>query len=143
MGRTLELNPGETERMETAIEQVILGKMDAEVLLEKRPARRPNGVGRLQPSVTFDTAASLTFTLVEIVAEDRPGLLHDLARAVSLAGCNIEVVLVDTRGHKARCWLAGPKPTWVLCVSLKAGQRCHRRPRFNVRRGLNWKLSSD
>jgi len=101
MGRTLELNPGETERMETALEQVILGKMDAEVLLEKRPARRPNGVGRLQPSVTFDPAASLTSTLVEIVAEDRPGLLHDLARAISLAGCNIEVVLVDTKAHKA------------------------------------------
>jgi [protein-PII] uridylyltransferase len=101
MGRTLELNPDETGRMETALEQVILGKMDAEVLLEKRPARRPNGVGRLRPSVTFDTAASLTSTLVEIVAEDRPGLLHDLARAISLAGCNIEVVLVDTKAHKA------------------------------------------
>jgi [protein-PII] uridylyltransferase len=100
-GRTLELNPDETGRMETAIEQVILGKMDAEVLLEKRPARRPNGVGRLRPAVTFDTAASLTSTLVEIVAEDRPGLLHDLARAISLAGCNIEVVLVDTKAHKA------------------------------------------
>jgi UTP:GlnB (protein PII) uridylyltransferase len=89
--------------METTLEQVILGKMDAEVLLEKRPARCPNGVGRLRPSVTFDSAASLTSTLVEIVAADRPGLLHDLARAISLAGCNSEVVLVDTRGHQARC----------------------------------------
>jgi [protein-PII] uridylyltransferase len=101
MGRTLELNPDETGRMETTIEQVILGKMDAEVLLEKRPGGRPNGVGRPRPAVTFDTAASLTSTLVEIVAEDRPGLLHDLARAISLAGCNIEVVLVDTKAQKA------------------------------------------
>jgi [protein-PII] uridylyltransferase len=29
------------------------------------------------------------------------GPLHDVARAISLAGCNIEVVLVDTKAHKA------------------------------------------
>jgi len=40
-------------------------------------------------------------TLVEIVAEDRPGLLYDLARTISTAGCNIEVVLIDTEAHKA------------------------------------------
>ena len=40
-------------------------------------------------------------TLVEIVAEDRPGLLYDLARAISESGCNIEVVLIDTEAHRA------------------------------------------
>ncbi|MBZ5724190.1 MAG: ACT domain-containing protein [Acidobacteriia bacterium] len=38
---------------------------------------------------------------MEIVAEDRPGLLHDLASAISSSGGNIEVVLIDTKGHKA------------------------------------------
>ena len=36
-----------------------------------------------------------------MVAEDRPGLLHDLARCFSTAGCSIEVVLIDTEAHKA------------------------------------------
>jgi [protein-PII] uridylyltransferase len=36
-----------------------------------------------------------------VVAQDRPGLLYDLARAISEAGCNIEVVLVNTEAHKA------------------------------------------
>ena len=45
--------------------------------------------------------ASEAATLVEIVAEDRPGLLYDLARAICEAGCNIEVVLIDTEAHKA------------------------------------------
>ena len=40
-------------------------------------------------------------TLVEIIAEDRPGLLYDLAHAISAAGCNIEVVMIDTEAHKA------------------------------------------
>jgi [protein-PII] uridylyltransferase len=35
------------------------------------------------------------------VAEDRPGLLYDLASAISSSGANIEVVLVDTEAHKA------------------------------------------
>jgi [protein-PII] uridylyltransferase len=39
--------------------------------------------------------------LIEIVAQDRPGLLYDLAAAISAEGCNIEVVLIDTEAHKA------------------------------------------
>ena len=39
--------------------------------------------------------------LVEIVAEDRPGLLYDVASAISSNGGNIEVVLIDTQAHKA------------------------------------------
>ena len=38
---------------------------------------------------------------MEIVAEDRPGLLYDLASAISSNGANIEVVLIDTQAHKA------------------------------------------
>jgi [protein-PII] uridylyltransferase len=39
--------------------------------------------------------------LVEITAEDRPGLLYRIASAISAAGCNIEVVLIDTEAHRA------------------------------------------
>src|ERR1035437_9156377 len=53
------------------------------------------------PRVVFDSEASSTATLVEIVAEDRPGLLYDLATAISANGGNIEVVLIDTQAHKA------------------------------------------
>jgi [protein-PII] uridylyltransferase len=51
--------------------------------------------------VSFNNEASQAATLIEIVAEDRPGLLYDLAGAISSAGCNIEVVLIDTEAHKA------------------------------------------
>src|ERR1035437_3984308 len=55
----------------------------------------------IQARVVFDSEASGTATLIEIVAEDRPGLLYDLATAISANGCNIEVVLIDTQAHKA------------------------------------------
>ncbi len=36
-----------------------------------------------------------------MVAEDRQGLLYALTSAISSAGANIEVVLIDTEAHKA------------------------------------------
>jgi [protein-PII] uridylyltransferase len=97
--RTLELNPSEAERLRDTVTKCILGKTDVKQLLKKRP--RPTGSGRIKPSVTFNNDVSQTATLIEIVAEDRPGLLYDLTSAISAAGCNIEVVLIDTEAHKA------------------------------------------
>jgi len=100
--RTLELNPNEVDRLRSTVERVLLGRMDVRELLRHRPKPRvPGRHGRIPTSVTFDAAASSAATLVEIVAEDRPGLLYDLASAISAQGGNIEVVLTDTQAHKA------------------------------------------
>jgi len=100
--RTLELNPTESDRLRTTAERVILGKTDVRQLLRNRPKPvLPTRNSRVNARVTFDGAASSSATLIEIVAEDRPGLLYDLASAFSSHGCNIEVVLIDTQAHKA------------------------------------------
>jgi [protein-PII] uridylyltransferase len=100
--RTLELNPTEVDRLRTTAERVILGKIDVRQLLRNRPKPAlPTRNARIPAKVTFDGQASATATLVEIVAEDRPGLLYDLSSAFSSHGCNIEVVLIDTQAHKA------------------------------------------
>jgi [protein-PII] uridylyltransferase len=98
--RTLELNPTEFDRLRDTIARVVLGKDDVKRLLRNRP--KPAQRTRLvAPSVWFSDDASPAATLIEIVAEDRPGLLYDLSSAMSQAGCNIEVVLIDTEAHKA------------------------------------------
>jgi len=51
--------------------------------------------------VRFNNEASDSATLVDFVAEDRPGLLYDLASTFAKAECNIEIVLIDTEAHKA------------------------------------------
>jgi [protein-PII] uridylyltransferase len=56
---------------------------------------------RVPAAIRFDDEASATATLVEIMAEDRPGLLYDLASAISSSGGNIEVVVIDTQAHRA------------------------------------------
>jgi [protein-PII] uridylyltransferase len=100
--RTLDLNPTEVDRLRSNTERVINGKLDVRELLRNRPKPSlPSRKAQISPQVAFDSEASHTATLVEITAEDRPGLLYDLASAMSSADVNIEVVLIDTQAHKA------------------------------------------
>jgi [protein-PII] uridylyltransferase len=100
--RTLDLNPSEVDRLRSVTERVVLGKMDVRELLRNRPKPTlPSRKSRIPACVSFNSEASGSATLVEIVAEDRPGLLYDLASALSSHGANIEVVLIDTEAHKA------------------------------------------
>jgi len=99
--RTLEQNPFETERLQDLIRRVALGTPDAQKLLRRQPPPHDHKKRATEPLVHFDSNACETATLVEIVADDRPGLLCSLAAAFSGAGCNIDVVLIDTKGHRA------------------------------------------
>jgi [protein-PII] uridylyltransferase len=99
--RTLELNPTENQRLQQTLEDIALGQLDAERLLGGRPSPPRQKKRVVEPSVHFDPNACDTATLVEIITEDRPGLLYDLSAAFSAAGCNIDVVLIDTEGRKA------------------------------------------
>jgi [protein-PII] uridylyltransferase len=99
--RTLELNPTENDRLRQTLEDVALGRLDTQQLLLGRAAQHRPNKRTVPPRVSFDSDACESSTLIEIIAEDRPGLLYDLSSAISTAGCNIDVVLIDTEGHKA------------------------------------------
>jgi [protein-PII] uridylyltransferase len=100
--RTLELNPTEVDRLLSTAERVMIGKIDVQQLLRNRPKPSlPSRRAGIPARVAFNSEASHSATLVEITAEDRPGLLYDLASAMSSSGANIEVVLIDTQAHKA------------------------------------------
>ncbi len=97
--RTLELNPPELERLEDLIRRVAVGKTDAQRLLRKQA--KPEGSRAMKPRVRFDSETCESATLVEIVTEDRRGLLYSLASVFSSNACNIDVVLIDTKGRRA------------------------------------------
>ncbi|MGH9666441.1 MAG: hypothetical protein ACRD9L_18605, partial [Bryobacteraceae bacterium] len=100
--RTLELNPPEIDHLRDTLTRVVLGKLDVARLLRNRPKpRAASGRARIRPKIAFNNDASQAATLIEIVAEDRPGLLYDLSGAITSAGCNIEVVLIDTEANRA------------------------------------------
>ncbi|PYU02817.1 MAG: hypothetical protein DMG34_15010, partial [Acidobacteria bacterium] len=101
--RTLELNPSEVDRFQKSLSDVLSGKAALEPLLQSRESAsraRPPKVA-VSTAVNFDDAASTHSTLLEIVTQDRPGLLYDMGAALARLDCNIEVALIDTEGQKA------------------------------------------
>ncbi len=100
--RTLELNPPEQERLAETLMRAAAGRASAAELLRRRAAPRlPARAAAMAPAITFFQDLAGHATVVEVVAQDRPALLHDLASAISAEGCDIRLVLVDTRAHKA------------------------------------------
>ena len=100
--RNLELNPDEVSRLEWSVECVLRGTLSvADLIRQRRHAPRPSSASKIMPSVRFSNDASDDCTLIDFTGEDRPGLLYDMTSAISAAGCNIELVLVDTEAHKA------------------------------------------
>jgi [protein-PII] uridylyltransferase len=101
--RTLELNPSEIERFRKSVADVLNGKAQLAPLLKGRESAskaRPPKIA-VETRITYDDASSAYSTLLEIMAQDRPGLLYDVGSALARLGCNIDVALIDTEGHKA------------------------------------------
>ncbi len=101
--RTLELNPDEGDRLLDTLKDAILGQVDVAKLIEGRAERPALGRAsyRVETRIRFDSEASASSTLLEVITRDRHGLLYRIANVLSAHGCNIEVVLVDTQGQKA------------------------------------------
>jgi [protein-PII] uridylyltransferase len=101
--RTLELNPSEIARFKKSLAEVVNGKAPLEPLLKGRETAskaKPPKV-TVESQITYDDTSSTHSTLLEIMAQDRPGLLYDVGSALARLGCNIEVALIDTEGQKA------------------------------------------
>lgn len=101
--RTLELNPGEAERFRKSLVDVVNGKAPLEPLLKNRESASRGRAPKctIETLIHFDDASSAHSTLLEIVTQDRPGLLYKIGSALARLGCNIDVALIDTEGHKA------------------------------------------
>ena len=101
--KTLELNPSELERLQTNIEDVLTGVTARETLLRGRAGAQLKAEPKISipTQIRFDDSSSPHSTLMEIVTQDRPGLLFGLSSTLANFGCNIEVALIDTEGQRA------------------------------------------
>jgi [protein-PII] uridylyltransferase len=101
--RTLELNLSEWERFTQSITAVLAGAAD----LEKMLADRQRGEKSVKVKVVvkaridFDDQCSSTSTLLQVIAQDRPRLLHSISSCLSSQKCNLEIALIDTEGQMA------------------------------------------
>jgi [protein-PII] uridylyltransferase len=101
--RTLELNPSEGDRFKQNLIDVLKGTLELEKLLSGRAGADAASQPKIEipTRVRFDNHSSSHSTLLELVAQDRPGLLFDISSVLADQGCNIEIALIDTEGQRA------------------------------------------
>jgi [protein-PII] uridylyltransferase len=99
--RTLELNLSEVDRFRESILDVISMKTPIEVLLRRRQVARVPIMVKVATRLDFDNTSSDHSTLLQVVAQDGPGLLRQIATTLAAHACNIEVALIDTEGEIA------------------------------------------
>jgi [protein-PII] uridylyltransferase len=101
--RTLELNLSEWERFKKSVTEVLLGEADLNRMLRdrQRSSKEHATKVKVETKIEFDDASSSTSTLVQVIAQDRPRLLHRIASCFSAQKCNIEIALIDTEGQMA------------------------------------------
>jgi [protein-PII] uridylyltransferase len=101
--RTLELNLSEWARFKNSVISVLLGEADLDKMLRDRQRSEKGAIAKVkvETKIEFDDSSSATTTLVQVIAQDRPRLLHRIARCLSDQNCNIEIALIDTEGQMA------------------------------------------
>ncbi|HEV2396764.1 MAG TPA: [protein-PII] uridylyltransferase [Candidatus Sulfotelmatobacter sp.] len=101
--RTLELNLSEWDRFRKSVTSVLLGEADLDRMLRDRQRSEKGSIAKVkvETKIEFDDASSATTTIVQVIAQDRPRLLHRIASCLSEEHCNIEIALIDTEGQMA------------------------------------------
>jgi [protein-PII] uridylyltransferase len=100
--RTLELNPPERERFKKSVMDILRGESPLDRLLEPRlrADTKPPKL-KIDTRLRYDDDCSPSSTLLEVITQDRPGLLHTISSTLAAENCSIEVALIDTEGEMA------------------------------------------
>lgn len=101
--RTLELNLPEWERLKRSVDAVLSGESDLERLMRERMRREKEAPAKvkIETRIDLDDESSPHSTIVQVIAQDRPGLLHRISARVAHEKCNIEIAQIDTEGQMA------------------------------------------
>jgi [protein-PII] uridylyltransferase len=101
--RTLEMNLQEWERLKDSIAAVVKGESDvARMLRDRLKSEKADSTKvRIATQIEFDDGCSANSTLLQVLTQDRPGLLYRMCSQVSKHECNIEIALIETEGQMA------------------------------------------
>ena len=101
--RTLEMNLQEWDRLKKSIASVVKGEADvARMLRDRLKSEKGNGTKvKIVTQIEFDDSCSAHSTMMQVLTQDRPGLLYRMCSVVSKHECNIEIALIETEGQMA------------------------------------------
>jgi [protein-PII] uridylyltransferase len=101
--RTLELNMSEWQRFTHSVTGVLAGSVDLDRMLGDRQRSEKHARVKVvvESRIDFDSECSSSSTLLQVIAQDRPRLLHRISSCLSQQRCNIEIALIDTEGQMA------------------------------------------
>lgn len=88
-------------RLRETIKKVLGGDVVPRTVIDARQVRRRDEAFRVEPRALIDNSASDTHTVIEVNGRDRPGLLHDLTRALFVARLSIHSAQIATYGERA------------------------------------------
>jgi [protein-PII] uridylyltransferase len=98
----LEQNAAASEDICRMLEDAVAGRVDVTALLRGRLKSVLHRRRKRTPAIVHvDNEHSRKYTVLEIVADDAPGLLHRISRAISGEGCDVHLVLIGTEGKRA------------------------------------------
>jgi [protein-PII] uridylyltransferase len=89
------------ERLRQTAKRVLNGEIVARSVIDARQVRRREEAFRVEPQVLIDNNASDSHTVIEVNGRDRPGLLHDLTRALFVSRLSIHSAQITTYGERA------------------------------------------
>jgi [protein-PII] uridylyltransferase len=99
---TLELNPSEFGRFTQKVMDAVTKRTSVDGLMRARRHLHLLPVKmRVETRISFDDTASSASTVMQVVAQDGPGLLRTIASVIATHGCDIRVALIDTEGELA------------------------------------------
>ena len=84
--------------------RLLSGAEDPHALVKKRLRRATwasPGAPSVETRLRVDDVSSAGMTILDVVTQDRPGLLHTIADALHRAGVSIEVARIGTEGNRA------------------------------------------
>jgi [protein-PII] uridylyltransferase len=89
------------DRLTLALEAAARGELPAEPAARLAPDLGRAAAFAIPPGVVIDNDTSPVASIIETSGRDRPGLLHDLARALADANLSIQSAHVDNYGERA------------------------------------------
>ncbi len=89
------------DRLKEVIAKTLRGEtMPKETIARERKRTRRQQAFEIEPQVLIDNAVSDRFTVIEVNALDRPGILYDLTRALFYSGLSVASAHIVTYGER-------------------------------------------